>query len=305
MRHIPRTPASLAAVFAAVLLLSGCSASSGSDEAAIVEYDGAAPGSGELADGASQQDKPAATADQALVITGSITITAEDPIAAAEKATAITTAAGGRVDARQQYAPRDGDAGRATLTLRIPASALEDVRDQLADLGTVEETLTDTENVGTQQRDLETRITTLRASIARYTGWLADADATSDLIELESAISQRQTELESLEAQQRELADSVAMSTITVQLVSTAYAPPPEGPTDFWSALAAGWASFVGFWSAVLIALGMGLPWLVLVAIGITVIVWIARRAGRPTPPAVAPAAAPAVAVAEADTPVR
>ena len=299
MRHIPRTPASLAAVFAAVLLLSGCSAASGSDEAAVVEYDGAAPDSAEFADGASQPDK-AAAADQALVITGSITITADDPIAAAEEATAITTAAGGRVDARQQYAPSDSDAGHATLTLRIPASALEDVRDQLAELGTVDETLTTTENVGGQQRDLESRITTLRATIARYTGWLADADTTSDLIELESAIAQRQTELESLEAQQRELADSVTMSTITLQLRSAEFAPPPEGPTDFWSALAAGWAAFVGFWGAVLVAVAMGLPWLVLLAIGIAVVVWIARRSGRPTPPP----AAPAVAIAEADTPV-
>jgi len=300
MRHIPRTPASLAAVFAAVLLLSGCSAASGSDEAAVVEYDGAAPDSAEFADGASQPDKAAAT-DQALVITGSITITADDPIAAAEEATAITTAAGGRVDARQQYAPSDSDAGHATLTLRIPASALEDVRDQLAELGTVDETLTTTENVGGQQRDLESRITTLRATIARYTGWLADADTTSDLIELESAIAQRQTELESLEAQQRELADSVTMSTITLQLRSAEFAPPPEGPTDFWSALAAGWAAFVGFWGAVLVAVAMGLPWLVLLAIGITVVVWIARRSGRPTPPTAG--VAPAV-VAEADTPV-
>lgn len=281
MRHIPRTHASLAAVFAAALLLAGCSAGGASDSA--VDHGGAQPEPGvvQMEDGASQPDKAGDAVDRALVITGSITITADDPISAAEEATAITMAAGGRVDARQQYAPRDGDAGRATLTLRIPADALEDVREKLAELGSVDETLTDAVDVGNQQRDLDTRITTLRASIARYTGWLADADTTSDLIELESAISQRQTELEQLEAQQRELADSVAMSTITLQLRSTALAPPPEGPTDFWSALATGWASFVGFWAAVAVAVGIGLPWLVLVGIGIAVVVWIARRAGR------------------------
>lgn len=292
MRHIHRTHASIAAVFAAALLLSGCSAGAASDSAA--EYDGqsgGSGGSGVVVDGAEAPDQASEPlADQALVITGTITITADDPIAAAEEATAITTAAGGRVDARQQYAPRDGDAGRATLTLRIPADAIEDVRDQLAELGSVDETLTDSVDVGNQQRDLDTRITTLRASIARYTGWLADADTTSDLIELESAISQRQTELEQLEAQQRELADSVAMSTITLQLRSAALAPPPEGPTDFWSALASGWASFVGFWAAVAVAVGIGLPWLVLVGIGITVVVLIARRAGR-TPVVAAPVA--------------
>ena len=169
------------------------------------------------------------------------------------------------------------------------------MRDQLAELGSVDETLTDSVDVGTQQRDLETRITTLRATIARYTTWLADADTTSDLIELESAISQRQNELESLEAQQRALADSVAMSTITLELRSAALAPPPEGPTDFWSAVAAGWASFVGFWGAVLVAVGMGLPWLVLVGLVIAVVVWVARRAGRTPAPAV-PAPAPAAA---------
>jgi len=294
MRHIPRTPASLAAVFAAVILLSGCSAGVGAGGAggSSADYDAPAePGVVEMEDGASEPGEAGDTADRALVITGTITITAEDPISAAEKATAITTAAGGRVDARQQYAPRDGDAGRATLTLRIPATALEDVRDQLGELGSVDETLTDSVDVGTQQRDLDTRITTLRASIARYTGWLADADKTSDLIELESAISERQNELESLEAQQRDLADAVAMSTITLELRSTALAPPPEGPTDFWSAVAAGWASFVGFWGAVLVAVGMGLPWLVLVGIVIAVVVWIARRAGRGTP--AAPSAGP------------
>lgn len=295
MRQIPRTPASLAAVFAAAILLAGCSAGSADESGgSTAEYD--APSLVE--DGAAAPDEASdagADADRALVITGTITITADDPISAAEQATAITTAAGGRVDARQQYAPRDGDAGRATLTLRIPADELENVRDQLADLGSVDETLTDSVDVGNQQRDLDTRITTLRASIARYTGWLADADTTSDLIELESAISQRQNELEQLEAQQRELADSVAMSTITLQLRSAALAPPPEGPTDFWSALASGWASFVGFWAAVAVAIGIGLPWLVLVGIGIAVVVWIARRAGRTQPPAAAPVAVAAV----------
>ncbi len=280
MRHIHRTPASLAAAFAALFLLAGCSAVGSADSAggSSGEYDAPVV----VEDGASEPDTASgADADRALVITGTITITADDPISAAEKATAITTAAGGRVDARQQYAPRDGDAGRATLTLRIPADALEKVRDQLAELGSVDETLTDSVDVGTQQRDLETRITTLRASITRYTGWLADADTTKDLIELETAISERQNELESLEAQQRALADSVAMSTITLELRSAALAPPPEGPTDFLSAVAAGWAGFVGFWSAVLVALGMGLPWLVLVGLVIAVVVWIARRAGR------------------------
>jgi len=292
MRHIPRTTAALAAVLAAGIALAGCSAgSSGASDRSveIQQAPQAVDGSG-----VSMEDGAVATPeDQALVITGTVTITAEDPIAEAEKATAIALAAGGRVDARTEYAPRDGDAGSATLTLRIPAAAVEDVRGRFTELGSVDETDFETVSVGERQRDLDSRITTLRTSIARYTTWLADADTTADLIALESAISDRQSELESLEAQQRALADQVAMSTITVTLRSEALAPPPEGPTSFWEGLVAGWNAFAGFWAAVAVGLGVALPWLVLLVIVTAVVVVLARRAGRATPvpaPAVRPA---------------
>lgn len=282
MRHISRTTAALAAVLAAGIVLSGCSAgadySGASDGGSTAER---APLAVDAADTASDGEQNAAAADQALVITGTVTITADDPIAASEKATAIALAAGGRVDARTEYAPRDGDAGSATLTLRVPADAVEDVRDQLKQLGTVEETDFSSADVGTQQRDLDTRITTLRASIARYTSWLADADTTADLIQLEQAIAERQNELESLEAQQRALDDKVAMSTITLQLRSVALAPPPDGPDNFWEGLVVGWNGFVAFWGGVAVALGVGLPWLVVLGVVLTVVVLLVRRAGR------------------------
>jgi hypothetical protein len=282
MRHISRTTAALAAVLAAGIALSGCSAgadySGASDGGSTAER---APLAVDAADTASDGEQNAAVDDQALVITGTVTITADDPIAASEEATAIARAAGGRVDARTEYAPRDGDAGSATLTLRVPADAVEDVRDQLKELGTVEETDFSSVDVGTQQRDLDTRITTLRASIARYTSWLADADTTADLIQLEQAIAERQNELESLEAQQRALDDKVAMSTITLQLRSVALAPPPDGPDNFWEGLVVGWNGFVAFWGGVAVALGVGLPWLVVLGVVLTVVVLLVRRAGR------------------------
>lgn len=215
------------------------------------------------------------------MITGSITITTDDPSIASERATEITLAAGGRVDARTEFAPRGGDAGSATLVIRIPADRLDEARTQLADLGTVEHTDLHSVDVGTTLRDLATRIGTLRASIARYTSWLADADTTSDLIELESAIAERQMELETLEAQQRQLDDQVALSTITLQLNSPALAPPPDGPDSFWTGLVAGWTSFAAFWAGALVALGVGLPWLVLLGAAAVAIAVLARGARR------------------------
>src|SRR5690606_9158003 len=69
------------------------------------------------------------------IVSGSMTVTADDPIAASQEAVKLVEAAGGRVDARQEYAPSNGDKGSANLTLRIPAEKLQSVIDDLAELG--------------------------------------------------------------------------------------------------------------------------------------------------------------------------
>jgi len=296
MRHIPRFTAALAAVLAASIALSGCSAgfSGAADEGGApsrdeapqaVDGEGAAPDAG------------AGGEEQSLVVTGYVTITADDPITAAEDATAIALDVGGRVDARAESAATGDGGASATLTMRVPADRLEDVRARLAELGTVDSARFDSVDVGGRARDLDARITTLHTSIARYTEWLGDADTTADLIALESEIASRQTQLESLEAERRQLADRVAMSTITVELYSAARAPAPEGPTTFGEGLVAGWTAFVGFWAAVAVGLGVMLPWLVLLGGVLVVVLVVVRRAGRARPPA---AAAPA----SGDTPV-
>jgi hypothetical protein len=302
MRLLSRIPVAVAATLALGVALSGCAAGA----------NGVYSSGGASADQAPQYvelgaleaaDQAAADADQALVVTGTIVITTDDPLGGAARATELTLAAGGRVDSRSEFAPRGGDAGSAWLELRIPADALEEVRTQLAELGTVDETNFTSVDVGTQQRDLETRITTLRTSIARYTSWLADADKTADLIQLESAIAERQNELEMLEAQQRSLADQVAMSTVSLELRSTALAPPPEGPSNFWEGLVFGWHGFVGFWAAIVVALGVVLPWLVVLGVGLVVTLLLVRRSRRAKAAALVGAATPEAPTAPEATP--
>ncbi|MFF5626606.1 DUF4349 domain-containing protein [Microbacterium sp. NPDC012755] len=231
--------------------------------------------------------------DTAVVITGRISIVADDPIAAAADATSIVSDAGGRVSGRTERAAEEGGQASAELTLRIPADAIEEVRTDLAALGAVKETALESTEVGATQRDLDARITTLRASIARYTDWLGTASETSDLIELESAIAERQSELEGLEAQSRSLEDQVAMSTITLSLMSE-YVPVETAPKDFGDALTIGWDGFVAFWGAMLIGIGVALPWLVLLAAIAAVVILLVirsrrRQAARPQPPRPAP----------------
>lgn len=280
-----------------LLVLAGCSASSGSTDLQSTDSGGSYAESGELVapsgeDSAREEIEGLVTTEgtaagdtdgRQVVTTGYMTITAEQPVEAASAAVEIVEQAGGRVDARQEYAPRDGDLGSATLTVRIPSARLTATLDELKSLGETDEVSLESSDVTVQSQDLDARITALAASIDRLTGLVATAGTTKDLIELETAISSRQGELESLEAQRRGLRDQVSLSTLQLTLRSEAAAPMTQDvPEDFLSGLGTGWGAFVAFWSGLLVVTGVVLPWVLFLGIAaLVVIVIVRRRRGR------------------------
>jgi hypothetical protein len=284
------------ALLIASLSLAGCSAaSSGSSGSAPHLSTGGGSGQSEAvapndSAGSKSDSGKATTVDRSVVVTGTVTVTTQKPLAAADKAVSIVEAAGGRVDGRTENAATDGNEGSATLVLRIPAAKLTPTLDALKKLGRPDQVSIDATDVTTQTQDLGARIDALRASIARLLQLEASATDTTNLIAIETAISDRQGELESLEAQQRGLDDQISMSTITLDLRSDAAAPPIK-PADFWSGLGTGWSAFVTFWAATLVVLGVLLPWLAFLGLAavITVVVvrLVRRRAARAaaTPP--------------------
>jgi hypothetical protein len=276
-------------LLAAALALTGCSVgASGGGSAGdySVPQEAQAPG---IAEGDSagvaldSNGSTSAIADRQVIISGNVTITADDPITASRDAVRIVEAAGGRVDGRTEYAPTETDQGSATLQLRIPADKLTATLDKLEELGRADEVSLSTSDVTVESQDLDARISALRSSIERLNGLMAQAVNIDDLITLETAISSRQGELESLEAQQRYLADQVSMSTISLYLRSDAEAPKTV-PGDFWSGLATGWNAFVAFWAGLLVVIGVLLPWLITLAAIAALIIWIVRRRRRPAP---------------------
>jgi hypothetical protein len=230
--------------------------------------------------------------DREVITTGYVTITVDDPMTTAADAIRITESVGGRVDGRSEYAPADGNKGSATLTLRLPADSLTATLDKLRELGTVQEVSLNSTDVTMETRDLDARITALKASVDRLLTLLESATETSALIELETAISDRQAQLESLESQRRYYTDQVSLSTVTLNLVSE-YTAPPAIPHDFGSGIVAGWNAFIGFFAGLVVVFGVLLPWLVLAGIITTVIIVLVRARRRR-----ATAAAPAVAAA-------
>ena len=235
---------------AAGVALAGCSGgasgqSSSSAGAPAVAPPEAAAGGG-TAD--SKAGAPAAGTDQvakapdlrvdqrSIIYTGSITIRVDDVNSAAAKATAIADGAGGFVGGDKRNIT--GGASDATLELRVPAEKFQSVVDQLArTLGTEEQRGISTEDVTEQTVDLDARIAVQQARVDSGRRLLARAKTLNDLVMLEREVATRESDLASLQAKKRRLADLTTLSTITVVLLApkAAATPPKEGrPASGW-----------------------------------------------------------------------
>ena len=225
-------------------------------------------------------DTAIADTSREVITTGYMSVTVKSPDEASTDAIRITESVGGRVDGRSEYAPNDGDRGSASLTLRIPASELTATLDKFKELGTLQEVSINSVDVTMESRDLEARINALDASVERLLALLTKAEDTDTLIQLETAISSRQGELESLKSQKRYFDDQVAMSTLTLNLDSVSDAPNVE-PDNFFAGIITGWNSFVAFFAGLLVTLGVLVPWLIFTAIIAGIVVLIVRSIRR------------------------
>jgi len=289
-----------ALALAATLGLAGCSAgvngaAGGASTAFVpaVATDGISP-EAMMLDQAGSRD----SADRSVIVTGWATILVDDPQAAADAAAAIVDDAGGRIDARSLQAPTDYSAGSATLTLRVPADSLDDVLTALGELGRVQNVSTNASDVTLEVQDLDARIGALRTSIERLEALQAEATSIDALIQLETAISDRQAQLESLEAQQRYYDDQITMSTLTLDLVSRPVVAEPD-PGSFWDGVVKGWQALGTFFAGLVIVLGVLVPWLIPIVV-VGAIVWIiiaatrSKRRKAAVPPSTPPSQPPA-----------
>ena len=270
------------------LLLAGCSVgTSGSDpQGPVVEAPsgGVVPEEGR-ADGEAAQDAAGGSTesqptDRSVITTGQVSITVDDPVASAEDVARIADRAGGRVDNRRETPGTDTQPASASLTLRIPSDELDGTVEELRGLGTVTSVSMDSSDVTQQRQDLDARIAALTASVDRLRELLGTATSIADLIAIESELTTRQAELDSLTQQRDWLVDQVDYSTLTVDLVTEDVAPDPA-PDDFWSGLVAGWEALVGFAKWLGVAVGVLLPWVGILLVAALIIIGIVVIAAR------------------------
>jgi len=273
----------LIAVLASAALLAGCS---GTTDAATdiappdgVSAEGGAPA---VSEEMAVEGGPATAAvprDRQVIRTGYVSMRVDDVSKTAFDVHALVRKRNGLISSEDTQST--GDSTYSTITAQIPADDLDAFIADVSALGTVDSINVNAQDVTTQVVDLDARISALQTSIDRMTQLLAQASRIEDLLAIETQLSQRQAELDSLTAQRTWLGDQVAMSSITVSLSPTTQLADVDAP-GFLSGLASGWAAFVSLIMVAITALGFFLPFLlVLAAIAIPVTVVAVRQARR------------------------
>ncbi|MGX6744508.1 DUF4349 domain-containing protein [Streptomyces xantholiticus] len=259
------------------------------DEAATERSDGSADRGG--------AEKPAAVQQKAHVIrTAALEVEVKDATKALAAARTTARDAGGHVE-NETTERIDDTHVTSQLVLRVPQERYDEVLTELADAGKLLARKADAKDVTDQVVDVESRIATQRASVARVRELMERATELSDVVTLEGQLSTRQADLESLLAQQAALKDRTSMATITLTLSEKEREEPQQdddGP-GFLDALGGGWDALVATLRWIAVAIGAVAPFAAVGAVLYAAWRWLVRPRlpERPDAPAAPPATLP------------
>ncbi len=213
-----------------------------------------------------------------VITTGSVDVTVDDPRDVAERFTAWVESKSGRVDGRTESKDDEGRAS-ASLTVRVPSDQMSKALAELATYGDVGTVDVQNQDVTAQGQDLDARIRALEISIDRLEKILADASSSAQVVRAENALTERQEQLESLQAQRKALSDQVSLSTLHVELVQKGSAS-SVSPGGFQGGLIKGWDALVDTVNGIVSLAGVLLPWFAVALVGW--VLWrVARRVSR------------------------
>ncbi|NYI99914.1 hypothetical protein HNR19_000613 [Nocardioides thalensis] len=255
-----------AASAAALFALAACSGAGGSggDESSadaggslagdvpMSEQDGdlSAARNGLVAEDAAGAPKEAPDVEKAIISTGNVALESKDVEKAAFDVQQVVDEHGGEITDHKTSTDDEGEVRHARMVIRVPAekfhAAFADL-EQAADLTSSSST---SEDVTTQVIDNQVRIRAQRRSIQRIEVLLDRAQSIRDIMSIETQLTRRQADLDSLEQRQAYLQDQTSMSTITVSIERTAEEPRTEKEEDesgFVAGLSDGWDGLKAF----------------------------------------------------------
>ncbi len=226
--------------------------------------------------------KESATAGRKIIYTGHIDLVTEDLGALEAKLTQL-------IAAEKAYiadSERTGSAGamrRGTWKVRVPVDAYDPFVKGVVALGELVSLKADSQDVSEEYFDLDARQAAKKVEEQRLLKHLTESTGKlEDILAVERELSRVRTEIERMQGRLRALANLTTLATVTITASEIKGYVPPQAPT-FGTKVARTFAASLDtlreFGEAVLIACVALVPWLPLIAPGVGLVVWIARRA--------------------------
>ncbi|MFH8932692.1 DUF4349 domain-containing protein [Streptomyces griseosporeus] len=264
-------------LLATALALTACSGAADSGGASSADAKAAVP-EGAAGSGARKATAAPRLPAAHIIRTASLTVQVKSVGKALADARSTAETAGGYVG--EENTTRDEEGHEETrVVLRVPVERYDAVLTELQGAGKLLEREAKAQDVTDQVVDVDSRVKSARASVARVRELMDQATRLSDVVELEGELSRRQADLEALLARQASLKDRTSLATITLALSQTPVetAARDDGP-GFVDALAGGWDAFVTMLRWVVVGVGAVLPFAVVLAL----LVWGWVRVVRP-----------------------
>ena len=297
--------AAAAALLTAGFVVTGCSGSDGgSGDSGTSASSGSSASRGEVAGGAvpapkaadGQSDQAGKQAGQqqpslarAIVRTGYLTLESANIQQARNQINTLAQGYDGEIANEETGTDNDGKIDHATLVIKVPTASFDRAMADFQRSGTVKQIRQESTDMTEQVVDVNSRVATQRAGIARMRSLMTRANTVGEVISVESELTRREADLESLLARQKALAAQTELATITVTLNRPGEAPPPaKDHSGFFGGLSAGWDAFTATVKALATAAGALLPFAV-AGLVIAVPLWVfykRRRDTEQTPPA-------------------
>ena len=233
---------------------------------------------------------PAATAplQRSIIATGTVSLASKDVGETRRDVQRIVDAQGGTVTDESTETDQEGHTSYARLVVRVPSSKFGAAMTALEDAGVLRSSDRGSDDVTTEVIDNGARVRAQEASLKRVELLLAEAKTLKDVIWIESQLTSRQAELDSLKSQQAWLEDQTSMSTITVDISTltreVVEEPDDDTPAGFMAGLKGGMKAVGAMLVAFATIFGALLPFAVIVLV-LGLPVWlVVRRRKAPRP---------------------
>ncbi|MCL4459905.1 MAG: DUF4349 domain-containing protein [Chloroflexi bacterium] len=207
----------------ALLVVSGACAPA-APKPEVSQTEGYAPSGAKVAPAPPAQAKPGELplfGERMIVRTANMTLIVTDPTEIADKVTDLAKSVGGYVSSSSTKTNEDRPS--VTITIRVPASAFDEVRRALRGMAsTVKADDVRSQDVTEEYTDLESQLRNLEATEEQYRQLLKQATTVDDILKVQQRLSEVRGQIERVKGRKLFLERTVEMSAITIALLPKA-----------------------------------------------------------------------------------